>query len=281
VPAARLAHTPVIISSRRDLANWWWYTPQKRKILRRVQSLSTSVLANSEAVRDFLVKDDGFRADRIRVIRNAVDLGRFTRIPPDRERLFPGLGRDDKLVIIVANMNSLAKGHDHLIQAARIVCSLLPKTRFVLVGDGELRGRFEQQVRDLGLHQNFLFLGQRRDVPELLRCCDVSVLPSTGEGLPNVVLEAMAAGLPVVATRVGGTTEIIEDEQSGLLVPPGDSDALAHVILRLFQDPHLARELAHAGQERVRTQFNFDRLLANLEGFYRELLDAKRLVPNR
>lgn len=270
VPAAWVARVPVIISSRRDLAHWWWYTPRRRKILRHIQSLSSFILVNCDAVRDFLVKEDGFNASKIRVIRNAVDFARFANTSRDRKRLFPHLNRHHKLLAIVANMNIPVKGHTYLIQAARRICSVFPKTRFVLIGDGRQRPKLEQQVRDVGLQENFLFLGRRKDVPELLACCDLSVLPSTAEGLPNAVLESLAAGVPVVATRVGGTVEIIEDRVSGLLVPPRDPEALADRILELLKDPSLAQKLARAGQDRVRTYFNFDRLLLELKELYDE-----------
>jgi len=238
--------------------------------LRRIQNLSHFVLANSEAVRQFLVKEDGFQPGKIKVIRNAVDFERFASVPRDRAKFFPALGPGHKLIGMVANMNLPVKGHSYLIEAARAVCRILPGTRFVLIGDGRQRPKLEQQVRELGLEQNFLFLGYHKDVPELLPCFDVSVLPSTAEGLPNVVLEAMAAGIPVVATAVGGTVEILEDGVCGLLVPPRDPEALAKAILRILQEPSLAEQLARAGQERVRAYFNFDRLLLELKELYEE-----------
>lgn len=270
VPAAWLARVPIIISSRRDLAHFWWYTPWRRTILRRVQNLGTFVLANSEAVRDFLVKEDSFRPDKIRVIRNAVDFERFSRARGEREKLFPGLRREHKLVVLVGNMNLLVKGHSYLIEAARTICHMLPETRFIFIGDGRQRPKLEQQVQESGLQENFLFLGHRNDVPELLSACDLSVLPSTAEGLPNAVLEAQAAGLAVVASAVGGTPETIEDGVTGLLVPPRDPGALAQAILRLLQDAELARRVARAGQERVRTSFSFDRLLRETRELYKE-----------
>lgn len=286
VLAAWLARTPVIISSRRDLAHWWWYTVHRRKILRYVQNLSTSILANSDAVRDFLVREDGFNASKIRVIRNAVDFGRFANIRVDRERLFPGLTHNHKLIAVVANMNVLIKGHNFLIEAARTICQVIPETRFVLIGDGAQRPKLEQMVREFRLQEYFLFLGRRRDVPELLSCCDLSVLASTTEGLPNAVLEYLAAGHPVVATRAGGTPEIIEDGVSGLLVPPRDPRALAQAVLQVLQDVELAKRLGRAGKERVRNQFSYVRLLVELQGFYEELLhrrgvcqDATGYVP--
>src|SRR2546426_6921073 len=270
VLAAWMARIPVIISSRRDLSHWWWYTPRNRKLLRRVQSLSTFVLANSATVRDFLVREEGFDARTIRVVRNGIDAERFGKPHGNREALLPGLDPKHKLVAVVANMNVEEKGHVDLIEAARVICSVLPETRFLLIGDGRERLGLEAKAEGLGVRNNFLFLGRREDVPDLLGCCQLSVLPSWAEGFPNVILESLAAGLPVVATRIGAILEIIEDEVSGLLVPARDPQALARAILRVLRDQELADRLARAGRERALTHFSFDRTLLELRQLYEE-----------
>lgn len=270
VPASWLARIPVIIASRRDLASWWWYTPRNRRILRYVQDLSTFVVGNSMAVRDFLVNEEGLDPAKIRVILNGIDADSFCRDRGDRQTLFPSVRGDDKLIAAVANMNVPTKGHQDLVEAARRVCTDYPKVRFVLIGDGRERTNIEQKIVELGLQQYFIFLGRRTDVPQLLSCCDVSVLPSWAEGLPNAVIESLAAGLPVVATRVGGIPEIIEDGESGLLVPPHDPDSLASAILRVLNNPDLAQQLRYAGRDRVRIVFGFERLLKDTQDLYEE-----------
>jgi glycosyltransferase involved in cell wall biosynthesis len=195
--------------------------------------------------------------------------------------LFPDVSDDHKLVAFVANMNILVKGHEYMIEAARTIGRVCPETRIALIGDGRQRPKLEQMVREQRVQAYFLFLGRRPDVPELLSCCDLSVLASTAEGLPNTVLESMAAGLPVVATQVGGTPEIVEDGVTGLLVPPRDTSALAQAVIRLLENPALAKRLALAGQEHVRTHFSFDRLISELDGFYLELLAQKGRVSRR
>jgi len=273
VPAARLASVPVIISSCRDLSHTDWYTPRRRRILRRIQRSWSMVLANSSAVRDDLVARDGFTADKVRVIRNAVDLERFA-VGGDRKRLFPEAGVG-KLIVQLGNMVSDVKGHAYLIEAAPTVIARFPQTRFVLIGDGPLRPEFERRLRELRLAENFIFLGRRPDVPELLASCDLGILPSLAEGLPNAVLEYLAAGLPTIATRVGGNVEIVEDGRTGLLVPAKDAGALAKAILRLLENPDLALTLGHAGQNHVRANFSFARLLDETAGLYGELLARK------
>jgi L-malate glycosyltransferase len=280
VPAARLARVPVTISSRRDLASWWWYTRRNRWILRHIQNLSTRVIANSQAVQDFLVQKDGFDLRRIRVVRNGVDYERFASVSSDREKLFPGLRVEDKLIAVVANMNVKTKGHAELIAAGTEICREFPEAKFLFIGDGAERPHLERMVQELGLRDHFLFLGRRGDVPNILPCCNLFVLPSWAEGLPNSVLEAMAAGVPVVATRVGGIPEIIEDGVGGLLVPARDSPALALAIAQIFRDPKRAEGFAQAARKRASTEFSYERLLAELGHLYCEGL-AERTAAGR
>src|SRR5437879_1185104 len=191
VPAAWLARTPIIISSRRYLAD-----PEEQrdrplrrkwrnKAARMLFRLSTNVVVNSTSVRDVLVKRDGLPPEKIRVIHNGVDLDRFASARRDREGLFPGVGNSSKLIAVVANMHSRVKGHACLIAAACTVCREVPEAIFILIGDGKERTKLAQQVREAGLEESFLFLGFRDDVPELLAGCDLAVLPSASEGLPN------------------------------------------------------------------------------------------------
>lgn len=275
VPAAWLARVPVILSCRRDLSHWWWYTPRRRRILRHIQNRSTYVIANSQAVRDFLIEKDGFDSNLIRVIRNGVNVERFTSAAPDREGLFPHFRAQNQLIAVVANMHVEAKGHADLIRAAGEVSQEFRDAKFLLIGDGAERTRLEAMTAELGLSETVLFLGHRNDVPNVLACCVLFVLPSWAEGFPNSVLEAMAAGLPVVATHVGGIPEIIEDGVSGLLVSPKDSHALAAAILQVLGNKELAEQLGRAARERVHAQFSFERLLSELDSLYTEGLSRK------
>ena len=275
IPAARLARVPVIISSRRDLAHLAWYTPRHRKILRHLQSLSTAVLVNSSQIREQLVHQDGFRPELIQVVHNGIDFARCSRLAPNRERLFPGLS-NYTLITCTGNMHSYVKGHPTLIEAAIRVCSKFPQVKFVLIGDGEKRAEFELKVSELGLQPNFLFLGSRQDVSEILACCDMAVLPSQAEGFSNALLEYMAMGLPTVATRVGGNPEVIENGINGLLVKPDDPAALADAISSLLENRQGASKLGAAARERIRRHFDFAQLILNMDALYAELLQARR-----
>ncbi|HXC43642.1 MAG TPA: glycosyltransferase [Candidatus Dormibacteraeota bacterium] len=273
VPAARLAGIPTIVSSRRDLAQSDWYRGNRRVWLRRIQNLSCAVLANAIQVRDALAAEEGFALEKLRVIRNGVDLRKF-QVPSEREALFPDAG-NGQLIVMVGNMLSDVKGHTWLIAAAPAVIREFPSTRFVLVGDGEARPGFERQVRELGLDQNFLFLGRRNDVPRILASCDIAVLPSRAEGLPNAVLEYMSAGLPTVVTRVGGNEELVEDGVTGLLVPAEDSEALSEALRTYLQNPEGAGKIARRGREFVSRNFSFDRLIREVDELYSTLLKER------
>jgi L-malate glycosyltransferase len=274
IPAARLARVPVIISSRRDLAHLAWYTPRRRKFLRHLQSLSSAVLVNSSQISEQLVREDGFRPEFIRVVHNGIDLDRFSRLVPDRERIFPGL-ENCTLIVCTGNMHSDIKGHPTLIEASRHICSKFPRVTFVLIGNGEKRSEFESKVSELGLQRKFLFLGSRQNVPEILACCDMAILPSQAEGFSNALLEYMAMGLPTIATKVGGNPEVIENGLDGLLVMPNDPAALANAISSLLENPHFASQLGAAARERVRRHFDFAQLTFNVDALYTELLQAR------
>ena len=280
IPAAWMAGVPVIVSSRRDLSHLDWYRAGRRKWLRRIQGLSDIVLANANCIRDRLIADGDFAAEKVRVIYNGLDVEKFGGIRRAGPQPFPGGDAQKKTIALIGNMHSDVKGHTFLVAAAPMVVREFPDVRFVLVGDGERRTEIEQQVASLGLQRNFVFLGKRNDVAEILAHCDIGVLPSVAEGLPNAVLEYMASGLPVVVSSVGGCLEIVKDGETGLLVPPRSSEAMGAALLRLLGDPMFCRRLGECGQAHVRCNFSFERLVEQVHGLYTELLEryAKRLA---
>jgi len=270
IPAARLARAPVVISSQRNLATLWWYTPLRKRFIRYVHLLANHVVVNSMAVKRLMENEFRIPAERLRVLNNGVDFERFSKSGIDRQTLFPTIGLNSKLIVNVANMNTEVKGHAVLIEAAKEICAGSSDVYFALIGDGPLRPHLESRVREIGLQDCFRFLGRRRDIPEILSCADLFVLPSFAEGLPNSVLEAAAAGLPVIATQVGGIPEIIEHGASGLLVPPGDKQALVAAVRQFLKDPPFAARLGRAGQQRVRSRFSFDSVIAQLRLLYNQ-----------
>jgi glycosyltransferase involved in cell wall biosynthesis len=199
----------------------------------------------------------GVPAERLRVVPNAIDPDRFTRqdfsYRGDLERRF---SRPRSRIIGAAGRLSPEKGFDVLVAAAATVRTALPDVGFILFGDGACRDALQRQINTLGLADDFLLEGFRPDLDALLPHLDLLVLPSHTEGLPNVVLEACAAGVPVVATAVGGTPEVLGGGV-GRLTPPGDADALAEAIIDVFREPDALRNMAAAGQRRVRRCFTF------------------------
>jgi len=199
----------------------------------------------------------GVAADKIRVIANAVRLDRFAAPDPEYgARLAALFPQRPQAIVGAAGRLSPEKGFGVFVEAARQVVRTNPGVGFVLFGEGRLRESLQTQIRQLGLDGRFVLTGFRADLDRYLPHWDLMVLPSFTEGLPNVVLEAFAVGIPVVATRVGGTPELVDDGASGYLVPPGDADALARRILDVLAEGRAAH-MGQVGRNRVEQSFSF------------------------
>lgn len=170
------------------------------------------------------------------------------------------------------------KGLEHLIRAVSLLRAELPEIRLEIAGSGPEQAALEKEMRRLELQDHVTFLGWRTDLAALLPRWDVFVLPSLDEGLPIAALEAMAAGLPVVATAVGGVPELVEDGRTGWLVPPGNAEALAGRIRQLLLDPERARGMGTTGAAHARAQFSAERMVSSIEKLYGELLAARQSV---
>jgi L-malate glycosyltransferase len=269
VLAGWIAKVPFIASVRYDLSILPWYTPTRKWILRKIQERSSVVIANSEGVRDHLLEKEGFHPRLLTVIYNGVDCDVAPRAIVFRSNVFPEYGAEQIVIAVTANMNYAFKGHDVLIEAAIPVCKAAPNARFVLLGDGGRRETLQRRVLEVGLHDQILFLGSRQDVVHVLQACDIGVLPSLTEGLPNAMLEYMAVGLAVVGTRVGGIPELIEHNINGVLVPPGDAKSLCDALLTLIQNQGLRENLGVRARETAVQRFSYQRLIAQLEQLYR------------
>jgi L-malate glycosyltransferase len=232
-----------------------------------------AVLVNSRAVGEDVSLSERFVDGKIFLVHNGVDAEAFAGgSPMDGLRTEAGA---QGAVLCVANFFPY-KGHLDLVDAARIVVDAEPSTRFLLVGsDGGALSSVRERVGDLSLGAHVELSGFSRDVPRLLGDAAFVVLPSHEEGFPNVILEAMAAGKAVVATRVGGIPEAVEDGVTGLLVPPANPEYLASAILTLREDPARAEAMGRAGRERVRTRFSLDAMVGRMQTSYLELLERK------
>lgn len=198
---------------------------------------------------------------KLSVIRNSARLSAFEQTDPGaRARLLGFFAGDSTLdqVVLAAGRLSPEKGFAVLIDAAASICRDNPAAGVVIFGEGQLRGELERRVTELHLTDRVVLPGFRGDLDSLIGAADVVVLPSFTEGLPNVALEASAAGVPVVATAVGGSPEVIADSETGFLVPPGMPGAIAACVSGLLQAPGLRAAFGAAGRQRMRDQFTFD-----------------------
>ncbi len=230
-----------VLSNRRNLGRGYWHTPWELAKLRVLNRMTERFLANSEAVRAYTAEAEGVPRDRIERVYNAVDAERFRpRSPEERAGLRRDLGLPAEALLVgcVANLRPI-KGVDVLVAAWERVAAELPGARLVLAGEGPDRPALEAAARRAGTLDRIHFLGPCSDPAPVLGALDLAVLPSRGEGFSNALLEYGAAGVPAIATRVGGNPELIRSSDHGRLVPPEDPAALAGAILELGRDPAL------------------------------------------
>jgi glycosyltransferase involved in cell wall biosynthesis len=273
VPVARLAGTRLVIASIRDNGDPW--TRAHRRVQRWVCRLAHGILTNAAEVRRRL-QEDGYNERSIAVIRNGVDVRRFQPRPRDPVlRRSLGVPADARLVVCVSRLNPL-KGVDYALLAASRLVRKFPNVHMLIIGDGAERRALEDLAHRLGLDGRVGFTRMRLDVPEILAQASVSIMPSMSEALPNTVLESMASGAPIVATRVGGTSELVEDGVTGLLIPPCDPHALEQAIARLLTDPDLAARLAATARARIVERFSLERKARETAAFYEAHLHGRR-----
>jgi glycosyltransferase involved in cell wall biosynthesis len=231
-----------------------------------------AVIVNSAAAARELSGRFRVPESKVRNIGVGTDLERIWRATPAEElKRELGLG-ESKVVGVVAKLSPV-KGHGHFLEAAAFILKAAGDVRFLIVGDGSERTRLEREAGELGLSGKVHFIGVRDDVPAVLKLMDVLVLSSLSEGSPNVVLEAMAAGVPVVAMRVGGVPEVVEDGVSGFLVDPGDAPGLSNAVLRLLNDADRAREMGKKGRAIAGENYDINRVVARVEDVFSSLLE--------
>jgi len=266
IPSARLARIPVVIGSQRQLGDL--LSGFRNRAQHAFFRWCDRVVCNSQAAAQRLERV-GIIPRKLKVIPNALPAAAFENIAP----ALPALPHSVR-VVMVARMNDSAKRHDIFLKAAARVSAQHPKLEFVLVGDGPLRPGLEATAAKLGLQGRVLFLGDRRDVPAVLASCDVSVLSSDSESLSNAIMESMAAGLPVIACRVGGNDELIRDGENGFLVPAGDDEEMTERIGMLVRQRDLRLSLG-ATARRDAQSFTVERVCAEYESLYDSLLEEK------
>ena len=262
IPAARFARVPVVIGSHRQLGDLM--TPAQFRAQAAAFRWCDAVVCNSQAGADRLAAA-GLARQKLTVIGNALPAAAFEPVSPALPR--SGAPR----VVMVARMNAHYKNHVGFLRIAAEVHKRMPAAEFLLVGDGPLRPEIERQSAALGLGDRVIFLGDRRDIPAVLASTDVAVLTSDSEGLSNVILEAMAAGLPVVAYNVGGNAELV-NEQGGALIAAGNESEFAAAVLRLLSDASLRAQQGKNARQFAEQNFSLDRVCRRYEDLYATLL---------
>jgi len=251
--------------------------PRRKRIVanRLLLKRRDRVIGVGEAVRRALIGNEGIRAERVAVIYNGVDLAPFQRAAPQREAVQHEIGAatGGPVILQVARLDYL-KDHATALRMLERVVQVRPEARLVLVGDGPEQGKIEALVQQLRLAPYVRFLGLRTDVARLLSAADIFLLSSISEGIPLTLIEAMAAGLPVVATQVGGVAEVVVDGETGLLAPSGDDGALAEKVLRLADSPDLRRDLGVRGRERAQALFSETKMHSGYQRLYQEMLEG-------
>lgn len=233
----------------------------------------------SQAAADHFITQGIVPRELLRVVPNGVDTSLFREVLPEaREAVRRSLGVEQEFVWLAVGRFEIAKDYPNMLRAFARVHERHPRSVLLLVGRGSLQGETETLVRALDLGSQVRFLGVRDDVSELMSAADGYVMSSAWEGMPMVLLEAAAAGLPIVATRVGGNHEVVCDEESGFLVPPRAPDLLGQAMLRLMESSEAhRRSMGDRGRQHVRANYGLSRVVERWEDLYREVLARRRL----
>ena len=247
-------------------------SPLRRAVNRLVlDRLADSVNACCRFSGRALSQVDGFRGNRLEVIDNGIDLGRYSEHEPVCElRTRLGLDPGRQYIACVARFHPI-KDHSMLVRAFAVVAGKLPKVDLLLAGEGPDREMLEELIRTLGITDRVRFLGVRQDVPDLMRAVDLFAMTSMSEAASLTLMEAMASGRPVVVTDVGGNPELVRRGVDGFLVPRGDAAACADAMFKILSDPALGERMGAAGRERALEQFDLNRTIDRYYGLYRKL----------
>ncbi|MBF0317668.1 MAG: glycosyltransferase family 4 protein [Nitrospirae bacterium] len=266
--AAKMAKTPVLVRTRHLNISL------KRSLVNFIHYLPDTYITCGKNMRANLVRNCGFPQDRVVSIPTGVDEGFFATPRQSHGRSEYGIDADTVVIVNVGILRTV-KGQEVTLQAFKKVLEVIPNVRCILVGDGPGRNRLENVAKTLGISESVIFTGFLDDVAAIYSFSDVCVLSSFSEGVPQSVLQAMAVGVPVVATRVGGVPEIVAHEKTGLLVDSGDHEALAAQIIRLIKDPALAKALTKNARTFVLEDHCLEAMVTKIERLYMTLLQRK------
>ena len=283
--AARLAGVPVVVHTFHGHVFHGYFSPPKTRLFLAMERLgarlSSRIVTISPGLREEIAGFGVTSADRIQVIPLGFELDAFAAPPRERGafRQAQGIPAGAKLVGAVGRLVPI-KNLPLLLEAAALARQQEPDLHVVLVGDGELRGALEEQAAALGLEDAVTFAGWQRDLPRVYADLDAVVISSDNEGTPASLIEAMAAGRPVVATRVGGVPDVVTNGETGRLTPPGDKAALAGALLAVFAEPERTARMAETARRTVLERYQSRRLVADVDQLYQDLLRAAGRLPH-
>ena len=270
--SARLANVPIIISTMHRVED------HKQERIYRLfffvdtltMPLTTKMIAVSEAVKDYLISWHKVRPDRIRVVYNGIEAHKYSpNVDVEEYKSKFNLNSDMPTVAFIGRLVKV-KGIKYFLEAAAVILRGGKRVQFLVVGDGPLKEHLIQRAKNLKIDEDVHFIGFRKDIPQVLSVIDILVVPSLWEGLPLIVLESMFAGRPIVATKVGGIPEAIKHRETGMLVAPRNSHALAKAILEFLNDPEKRKEMGEKGRQRALKYFNVERMVKEYESIYDE-----------
>ena len=271
--AGKMAGVPVIISTKHNPDEF----RKRRSIPVWLDGIfanrSDRIIAVSNAVRDFLIKWERISEDKFTVIHNGIDMEDFnfreftsaTDITAKKEEL--GIDSSSQVVGTVGRLDE-QKGHKFFLEAIPEILKKVHGVKFLIVGDGPLQNKLEKLSEKLKISENVIFTGIRRDIPEILAIMDVFVLPSIFEGFGIVLLEAMAMKKAIVASRIGGIPEIVDDGLTGILIEPANPSEIANSIITLLKNPEKAKQMGDAGSKKVEKIFTADVMAKQIEDVY-------------
>ncbi len=279
--AALLAGTKVIIHTFHGHIFFNYFSKIKTSIFVLVERLLAQrcslLVAVSENVRKEILAFDVCSPEKLVTIPPGLELDEYLSIDGCRGNLRRELGVSEQ-EILIGNVSRLvpAKGHRYLLQSIKLLKDSAPEACFVIAGDGELRGELEELVRQLELDGRVRFLGFRRDVGNIYADSDIMVFTSLSEGLPLALIEALASGRPVVATDVGGISELVDEGKCGFVVPAKDPRALTEALLKLIRDEKLRKTFGENARNKVYPHLSHTRLVKDMEKIYLELVNSSR-----
>jgi glycosyltransferase involved in cell wall biosynthesis len=266
--ASKIAGVPVLVRTRH------LNIPLKRSLLNFIHYLPDMYITCGENMRETLVRQCNFPPEKVISIPTGVQTEFFHVKRNPEAKLSYGLDKD---AIVITNVGIFrrVKGHEVTLKAVKMVINEFPKAKFLLVGDGPDKTVFERMAKEMGIAEHVLFTGFIDDVAGIYSFTNVAILTSWSEGLPQSLLQAMAAGVPVIATKVGGVPEVVLHEESGLLIKAGDHAGLAEGIIRIINHPELAVRMTGRAKEIVLKGHSMDSMLDSIEGLYQRLLRGK------